>query len=242
MAEAFTRLAKVFDELMSDVDYIEWVDYVEDLFNLANRDVHEILDLACGTGIPTKLFEDKGYKLVGIDKSIAMLKVAKRKVKAHLIAGDAKSFHLRKKFDAVISLFDSMNYLLKPEELIDTFKNVRSHLYPGGVFIFDMNTLKAFKDYWGDDIKVKETQQTVSIWRTTFDEGFKISTLHITVFYKNRKGWKRIDETHMERGYRLDEVEGYLYEAGFTWVELFHHLTLRRATENSLRFTAVARC
>jgi len=242
MAEAFTSLAKVFDELMSNVDYIEWVDYIEDLFNLAKREVAEILDLACGTGTPTKLLENKGYKLVGIDKSIEMLKVAKRKVKGYLIAADAQSFCLRKKFDAVISLFDSMNYLLTPEKLISTFKNVKRHLYPGGVFIFDMNTLKAFKDYWGDDVKVKETQKTVSIWRTTFNESMKISTLHITIFYKNRRGWERIDETHIERGYRINEVLDYLSKSGFTWVESFHHLTLRRATENSLRFTVVARC
>ncbi len=242
MAEAFSRLAKVFDELMSDVDYIEWVDYVEDLFNLAKREVVEILDLACGTGTPTELLENKGYKLIGIDRSVEMLKIAKKKVKAPLIAADAQSFFLRKKFDAVISLFDSMNYLLTPEALIKTFKNVRNHLKPGGVFIFDMNTLKAFKDYWGDDIKVKETQQTVSIWRTTFDESMGTSTLYITIFYKNREGWDRIDETHIERGYRIESVEKYLHESGFKWIQPFHHLTLRQATENSLRFTVVARC
>ncbi len=243
MTQPFTRIAEIFDQLMFDVDYEEWVDYIEALLTFSEHPVVEILDLACGTGTPTWILHRRGYKVWGLDRSTLMLKVAQRKTggKVPLVAADMRVFHLRKQFDAVICIFDSLNNLLTEQDLEMTFARVREHLKPGGVFIFDMNSIAALRDYWNNDVKVKETQNLVSIWRTTYDAKDHTSRLEITVFVRQQDRWLRLDEVHVERGYPIRTVLDLLHRTGFDRTEAFHHLTLRPASENSLRFTVVAR-
>jgi SAM-dependent methyltransferase len=70
-----------------------------------------------------------------------MLRYARMKMPAvRFHHQDMTNFSLDTKFDAVICPFDSINHLLKFEDWIRTFKAVRRHLNPGGVFVFDINT------------------------------------------------------------------------------------------------------
>ncbi len=243
MTQPFTLIADVFDQLMFDVDYEEWVDYIEALLTFSDHPVTEILDVACGTATPTWILHRRGYRVWGIDRSLPMLRVARRKTggKVPLLAADMRMFHLRKQFDAVLCIFDSLNNLLSEQDLEMAFRRAREHLKDGGVFIFDMNSIAALKDYWDTDVKVKETPHLVSIWRTTYNSQNHTSRLEITVFVKRKNGWIRLDEVHVERGYPIRTVLQLLRRAGFQKAEAFHHLTLRPATENSLRFTVVAR-
>jgi len=237
----FTGIAHIYDRLMADVDYITWVNYIEKLFKFARRPVKRVLDIACGTCTPTLILKERGYEVFGIDLSFHMLKVARSKdPKLPLVMADMREFSFLTKFDAIISIFDSINNLLTEEELLKTFRNVLRHLEHGGIFIFDMNTIRSLKEYWGDDVKIKEFLNLVSIWRTSYNDKRRTSILDITVFYKDDYCWKRVDETHIERGYPLKVIKKLLKESGFSKFELFHHLTFKNASEKSLRFTAIA--
>jgi hypothetical protein len=46
----YNDFAFVYDELMHDVDYDNWVKYIEDIIKSENVKVQNILELACGTG------------------------------------------------------------------------------------------------------------------------------------------------------------------------------------------------
>ncbi|ASJ17627.1 SAM-dependent methyltransferase [Thermococcus chitonophagus] len=140
MHELYTVLAKYYDsiyrrraqEISREVAFLEEV-FRED----AKREVRDVLDLACGTGIPTVELANRGYNVVGIDLHEEMLEVARRKTdKVKFIQGNALEINFREEFDAVTMLFSSITYF-NEEKLMILFRKVHEALRPGGVFIAD---------------------------------------------------------------------------------------------------------
>ena len=106
----------------------------------------KILDLCCGTGNFAHLLYEKGYRITGIDGSEEMITYARENApEAELIVNDARSFSLPPVFNAVISLFDSLNHIMTLEEMHLVFQNVFSSLLPGGIFFFDWCCSKTYK-------------------------------------------------------------------------------------------------
>ena len=75
----YSDFAFVYDELMNEVDYDNWVKYIEDIIKSENVEVQNILELACGTGNLTIPLTKKNYDIAGIDISEEMLQVAREK-------------------------------------------------------------------------------------------------------------------------------------------------------------------
>lgn len=243
---AFSTIGKVYDILMSDVPYPRWVNYLEEIFRRMNHTPRRILDLGCGTATPTGILHVRGYSVVGLDSSRNMLDTAKEKVKGAfpLLQGDFRDLPFRDgSFTTAFSMFDSINNLLIPEDLQRAFREVFRILTPGGLFTFDVNTPWVLEHFWGDDEKVKEIGQTISIWRTQYDPGKKRSHLWITVFVPTSIPgvYERIDEVHTEQGYDLPELREHLREAGFRNVHMFRHLSFRpaRSTDNRVQVVAL---
>jgi SAM-dependent methyltransferase len=102
----------------------------------------KILDIGCGTGGHLVTLAKRGYDVVGVDKSEWMVEFAKEKVRryglgARFFVADVLDLKLDEKFDACISMFAVVNYIVKTDDIIKGFKNVRRHLKHGGLFIFD---------------------------------------------------------------------------------------------------------
>jgi len=244
---AFTSIAPYYDSLMKDVDYEEWVNYIVQIFEVFGMKPKKILDLACGTGTPTVLFAYKGFSITGVDNSPYMIEEARKKASnlsnSKFLVGDIRNLDfLKEKYDAAISIFDSLNNFLSKSELLDVFSSVRKVLEEKGIFVFDMNTIYCLKEYWGDKVKVKEEGNFLSIWRTRYIERENLSELWITVFVPDENGkYKRVDELHREKGYPPRLIERLLKESGFKEIHFFDHPTLRPLTRKSLRMTVVAR-
>jgi len=99
-----------------------------------------ILDLCCGTGQLAGTLTALGYRVTGIDGSPEMLKFARGNAPdAEFINADARTFKLPQQYEAVFSVFDSLNHVMSLEELTDVFRNVYAVLREGGYFFFDMN-------------------------------------------------------------------------------------------------------
>jgi SAM-dependent methyltransferase len=102
-----------------------------------------VLELACGTGLLTIPLSSNGPTVVGLDRSRAMLQVAKRRASAAgapvtLLQGDMRDFALRREFALIIVARNSLLHLLSTEDLIAAFTAIRRHLAPEGVFAFDI--------------------------------------------------------------------------------------------------------
>lgn len=242
MNSSFSKIAPYYDTIMEFINYKGWGDYVIEIFHKFKKKPKIILDLACGTGTPSIILAKKGYKIIGLDNSREMLKVMKEKAKGYditILYADMRNFKLPSSVDSTICLFDSLNYLLTNEELTDTFNSVYNNLKRNGLFIFDMNTIVGLATYWGNHTFTREAKNVYSIWKTSYDREKNISTLYLTLFAKEGKEHKRIEEIHKERGYKISEIASCLKSAGFEKIRFYQHLTFLKATESNYRIMVV---
>lgn len=234
--------------MLKYVNYKAWVDYVERVFVRFGVQPKVILDVACGTGIPTMLLAERGYRLIGVDRSPEMLaeleaKVAGRPVTT--VRADIRDFELAEPADAAISLYDSINYLLVEEDLVRCFGCVRRALTPGGLFAFDMNTLYGLAENWGTRTVTREVGGVASVWQNEFDRETRISTLHLTFWESEPEpgaaASQKKEEIHQERAYTVEELQRSLAAAGFAESSFFQHASFLPVGPFTTRMMVVAR-
>lgn len=134
--------AKYYDTLMGhDRTITDTVKKLVTSYAPKNKTVR-LLELACGTG---NILQEmpSAYQLFGLDIAESMLTIARGKIPhATLIKGDMANFNLFKKFDVILSVFDSINHLTTWKQWKSMFRHVYQHLDRNGIFIFDINTIR----------------------------------------------------------------------------------------------------
>lgn len=180
-----------------------------------------VLDLGCGTGTLTELLSQKGYDMMGIDNSEEMLRIAMEKKEKSgneilYLCQDMRDLDLYSTVGTVISVCDSVNYLIEDEDIADTFSLVNNYLYPGGIFIFDFNTVYKYETVIGDDTIAENRDNCSFIWENYYHEEEHVNEYDLTIFVKEEKQelFRRFSETHYQRGYTLAEMERFVQEAG----------------------------
>ena len=143
MTEIFGRdYAAAYDLLYAEKDYDAECDILEAAFREAERPVHTVLDLGCGTGIHAIKLAQRGYEVVGVDLSEEMLAGARDRAlgvsNVEFALGDMRSVRVGRSFDAVICMFAVLGYQTSDQDVADALGTVRNHLAPGGPFIFDV--------------------------------------------------------------------------------------------------------
>lgn len=244
----YSQIAPVYDALMEEVDYRGWAFYVTEI--LSKQGIGHparLLDLACGTGTATLLLAETGFDLIGLDLSKEMLAAARAKAgaKKKLIdwrQGDMRRFKLDGPVDAAICLFDSVNYLIHESEMVDCFACVRNSLRPGGMFLFDMNTIHTLSNNWGNGTKVRQDGEVHSIWRSCYQPCDRTARMELTVFRPDGNGgYRKLREVHVERGYEPGEVEALLRQANFGEIEIYKHGTFIRPEADTGRIMIIAK-
>jgi len=218
----YSNIAQYYDILMKEVGYDKWIEYIMDTIDLFNIKATPMLDLTCGTGNSILPFVKRKKKpLLGVDNSIEMLKVAKEKdPNVTLVQANAMRLPFSNHFNLVLSMFDSLNYILKLDNLIEAFSSVKEALRDGGHFIFDMNTPYGLKCVSGRDVR-EENKNLMSVWRNAYNKDTKMLTLHLTLFVKKDTNWHRIDEIHEEKGYSEEEIKYGLKTLDFEVIDAF---------------------
>ncbi len=143
----FGRYSEFYDLVYQDKNYAEECDFLEAMFTrFAAHPVKRILDLGCGTGGHALELVQRGYEVTGVDRSADMLAVAARKAEAKrhgqgmpavFHCQDIRALDLNETFDAVISMFAVMSYMVENEDLLAALRVARRHLASGGLLIFD---------------------------------------------------------------------------------------------------------
>ena len=206
-----------------------------------------VLDLGCGTGTLTELLYEKGYDMIGIDNAPDMLEIAMEKraesgSQILYLLQDMRELELYSTVGTVVSVCDSVNYILEEEELLEVFKLVNNYLYPGGVFIFDFNTDYKYREIIGDTTIAENREDCSFIWENYYDEESHLNEYDVTVFVQEEgELFRRFTENHVQRGYTVEQMKELVTQAGMELVEVLDADTRKSVTAESERIYIVAR-
>ena len=245
--EAYTDFASVYDTFMDETPYVKWCDFIVHIMEEYQIPKGLVLDLGCGTGTLTQLLSEQGYDMIGIDNSEQMLSVAREKNEISqeqilYLQQDMREFELYGTVQAVISVCDSLNYLLEEEDLRKTFCLVNNYLDPKGLFLFDFNTVYKYRDVIGDTTIAENREECSFIWENYYHEEEEINEYDLTIFVKEEgEHFRRFYENHFQRGYQLSQMKKALEEAGMEFVKAIDADTHGEVTEVSERIYCIAR-
>lgn len=232
----YGRLADIYDFVMRHVDYRSWADYVESAFARHDLKPVRVLDLACGTGTMALELARRGYEAAGADGSEAMLAVARRKARS---AGCAIPFHaadLRRieglpAFDAVLCLYDSMNYMMSVEEMAQALRQARPLVRPEGVFVFDVCTEANSLRYFRDMTEREAGDGFAYVRHSFYREG--VQTNDFTIRFQASE--EVVREVHQQRIYPLRAVLDLVAASDFEMLGAYDGFTFITASEESDR-------
>ncbi|MGQ9732167.1 MAG: class I SAM-dependent DNA methyltransferase [Candidatus Zipacnadales bacterium] len=240
--DAFQEIGPYYDELMSTVPYREWVDYLEKILVRFSVRPQTALDLACGTGMVGAELARRGIpRVFGIDISEGMVRVALQKRRLRAVVQDARALGLRRAtFDLVVSLYDSLNYILNPQGLLACFEGVRECLRPGGLFIFDLNTIRALELNLFTQDNLRSQDRLLYSWRSEWDAKQRLCTVRMWFRWRGEGVGREFVEIHRQRGYTDEEVQELLMQARLTVHEVYDGYSFEPPHSQSTRVFYVA--
>ncbi len=245
---SYTDFAFVYDELMDEIPYKKWLEFILEEFRQNGIKDGLVLDLGCGTGTMTEMLAENGYDMIGVDLSEDMLNEAllKKDESGHdilYLCQDMKDFELYGTVRGIVCVCDSINYLLNPSDVVETFKKVNNYLDPEGIFIFDFNTPYKYREVIGDSVIAENRDNCSFIWENDYDDETGINRYMLTLYIKNETDgfYERCEEEHYQKGYTSEEMMNYLKEAGLVPLKMIDADTGDDIRDSSQRISVVAR-
>lgn len=244
----YEGFANVYDHMMNHIPYDEWFEKL--LQYLQNHGVTEgrICELGCGTGVMTEKFAAAGYSMIGLDKSEDMLALARQKQEESgsrilYLHQNMEEMELDAPVDAMISVCDSVNYLLQEDLMNALFARVKKYVKPGGYFIFDLKTVYCYRNIIGNQTWVEQDEEVSYIWENYFYEDQDINEYMLTIFKKQPDSdlYERIEEAHYQRAYSIDCLRELLADNGLSMEECFDADMVHRPNETSERIYLIVR-
>ena len=221
---AYDAFAPFYDAFTVQSDYEKWCDEVVELAARNGLTGHRLLDLACGTGSSFPPFLRRGFSVTGCDASGSMLALAAAKApEVELVQCDIRALPDLGSFDLVTCFDDSLNYLLDEGELTAAFAGMEAALAPGGVVVFDLNTLLAYRTTFAGQ-SVSESDKTVFAWRGSCSPdappGCEAEAVVDVFAPYDGDLYSRVTTTHRQRHFPRSRVVASLDEAGLECISV----------------------
>lgn len=220
--ENFKLYSQYYDLLYEDKDYLAEVEYVDQLIKAYKPNSKSILELGAGTGKHAFLLVEKGYQILGVERSADMVAIANKEQNENVSfdVADITNFNLNKSFDVATSLFHVISYLTDNKSLIQTFKNVNLHLNEDGLFIFDVWHSSAVHHQIPEKRTKKLQNDTIEVLRKAnpiiYSELNVVEVDYaITITNLQNQQVDQIHEKHPMRHFSKPEIEILAYATGF---------------------------
>lgn len=237
---SYNIFAEFYDDLTQNVKYEKIAKYVSSFFKKYYPSGKTVLDLACGTGTLSKLLNEEGYNIIGIDLSDDMLCIASSKSvdNVSFIKGDISSFALPQKVDYCVCSLDSINHLKSIEQVGECFNCVYNSLVDGGIFVFDVNTVYKHKNVLNDNTFVFDEENFFLSWDNEY-LGENTVRILLDFFVFNGVNYERFSEEFCEKAYEISELENKLNK--FKILGVYDELTLTEPKNDSERIYFVCK-
>lgn len=222
---SYTDFAYIYDELMTDIPYDEYVD----LISVASDGIKgkKIIDVGCGTGLLSVKLAKVGATVTGIDLSKDMLEIAEKRandlsLKIEFHEKPMQEIEGDEQFDAAVIAIDSLNYLPDRESVLKTFNGIHSVLKGSGVLIFDVHSTFKTDVIFMEGPFTFDNDRIAYIWHTEEGDEEHSVLSELSFFVKQESGlYRRFDELHRQRTFHVFEYVDLLREAGFAIERIF---------------------
>jgi len=223
----YNRFAYLYDQLMNDVPYERWVQFLEDVFQKYEMLQPSILDIGCGTGTLPISLAKLNYSISGVDLSEEMLSVAMAKAEIEKVTipffqqnmVELEGFD---QLDCVTIFCDSLNYLETEDQVKQTFIRVNESLKDNGLFLFDVHSPYKIEEIFGEETFFIDDAELSLVWSCTQGE-HPLSVEHDLVFFmkeENRDLYERFEEYHNQRTFPINTYKSLLNQTGFEVKEI----------------------
>ena len=241
--KAYSVFAHIYDKMMDNIPYEEWKDYLLRMMYLYRVSPSaSIAELGCGTGTMTGLLVEEGLDVMGLDISLDMLAEARKKYPdISFLEADMRDFKLPEKKDVIVSICDSINYVLTTEDLVKTFSSVRENLNKGGIFIFDLKTKFFFENALDGRTYRDRGSGFRCTWKNHFDASSNIHSYLLDIKVKDGGKWVSTQEVHRQRAFAAREIIEAAKLSGFEKGGAYDAFTFDKPKKRSDRIYIVLR-
>lgn len=212
-----------YDALTENVQYPVLANRIGSLLTRYGIDRGLLLDLGCGTGTLSILLAQKGYEIIGVDRSPDMLAEAQNKAMQSgqnilFLCQDMCALDLYGTIDAAVCTLDGLNHLPHAEAVQTALDRVSLFMNPNGIFILDVNTLYKHREVLGNNTFIYDTDDVYCVWQNTLGEDSATVRMEMDFFVPvsdNKPLYARESEQFSECAYSEEEFENMLQAAGF---------------------------
>lgn len=244
----YRRFAEAYAKAGRGRFSLELVPWVTAVFERFGTSPTSLVDVACGAGEFAVAMARAGIAVTGVDQSPEMLALARQSaaasgVKITFVEQDMRELRIAEPVEAATCLYDSLNYVVDESEFRRTLAAVAGALRTGGMFVFDMITVRGLAERWGNRTWViQDTDDAFEADQSHFDYDTGIATLRVNAFLHRRQGlYERIEEVHRERGYPVPAIDAALEATGFEHLGCWSSPAFEAVTPETARVFYAAR-
>ena len=232
--ETYSRLAEVYDDIVVDSCHDRWASFLHELWSADPVGVRSVLDLCCGTGLLAGELVARGYRVVGVDASDAMLDLARERLgpEVTLRRMTLPDLAVEGVFDAAVCTFDGLNYLA-PDELRSTMGAVAARVRPAGWLVFDLHTDGMMSFTISNPIVAGRSAGNDFVISSSVDPGAR--TCDTTIELTRPRDGDSFSEQHRQYFHADADVRASLQGAGFAVIAVSEEYTHEPADGSTLR-------
>lgn len=249
---AYSVLAEIYDDIMAEIDYEYWADYLDGIIQECKPDAQYLLELACGTGnLAFSLNELGCYRILASDLNKEMIDVAEMKKQRDAMypehisfeVMDASSFTVTEKVDVIVCVFDSLNYLTEDVQIRGFFEHSKKALKDNGLLLFDFVTDKHCIENAKDFAFEESFHKNYRIVREArYPNDNRCHSTSFNIYLGSNSLNLVAREIHIQKPYSLPYIQDILSEYNFTICGVFGDFTDQVTTSNTKRITIAASC
>lgn len=177
-----------------------------------------LLDIGCGTGELASHFASLGYRVIGIDRSEAMVSRAATNHNAPqenlcFVHRDVLELELPHRADVILSTYEVLNHLDDLAQLQQAFQQVRSNASFGALFLFDLLTWTGFQSFNNMTLRESQTEYVVT-------RGLRLPVGHrglltVTGFVASGGDWRRFEHQVINTAFSVRDAVHLLEMSGW---------------------------
>ncbi len=217
----YDALSRMYDALTGNVDYARRAAYIDRLFK-QNNIQGIVLDAGCGTGTLALLLAKLGYDMIGADISPSMLNEAYAKsanagIDIRWLCQDLTQLDLYGTVNGVVCMQDTVNHIEGADKLEQVFGRFSLFTEPGGLLVFDCNTLYKHSTVLADNAFVFETATGFCVWRNEYQSTRERVQITVDLFERQPNGqYTRGTDSFCEYTYTEEQLTAMLGRQGYT--------------------------